>query len=107
MTIKMSMLILILGCAIVTFIPRVLPLIFVRRFRLPEVMLKWLTYIPICILTALMVENVILKSEDTFAIDWTVAFALVPTLLVALWTKSLAITVFIGVVTMSIIRLVL
>lgn len=104
MTLSLSMLGLIIGCALVTFIPRVLPFVFVRSIQLPEVVLKWLSYIPVCILTALVVENVVLKTDDTLQIEWTVVLALIPTFLTAFWTKSLAITVIIGVVTMALIR---
>ncbi len=100
----LPMVALIIGCALVTFIPRVLPFIFVRRIQLPDVVLKWLSYIPVCILTALVVENAILKTEQTLHIEWTVILALIPTLVTALWTKSLAITVVVGVVTMGLIR---
>ena len=98
---------LLIGCALVTVIPRILPFIFVRRFKLPNVVMKWLSYIPVCILTALVVENMIIQTEQALQIDWTILLALIPTLLIAIWTKSLAITVVIGVVTMALIRWVI
>ncbi|MCY7526036.1 AzlD domain-containing protein, partial [Bacillus safensis] len=51
------MLWLIVGCMIVTVIPRVVPFIFVRSIQLPEVVLKWLSFIPICIFAALIAEH--------------------------------------------------
>lgn len=105
MTISMSMVWLILGCMIVTLIPRIIPFIFVKNVRLPDAVLKWLSYIPVCILTALVVENLILKTGDSLRIDWTVLVAMFPTLAVALWTKSLSLTVIVGVAVMAGIRL--
>ena len=107
MSTSMYMFWVILGCTIVTFIPRVIPFVFVKRVQLPAVVLKWLSFIPICILTALVVENVILETEHSLSIDWKVVIALIPTLIVALWTKSLSLTVIIGVVAMAIIRFVM
>jgi branched-subunit amino acid transport protein len=104
---SLPMLWLILGCAIVTVIPRIVPFIFVRSVQLPEVVLKWLSYIPICILTALVVENMLIETENAVELDWTVLLAMLPTLLTALWTKSLSATVIIGVISMAFIRLFL
>ncbi|MCY8976372.1 AzlD domain-containing protein [Bacillus atrophaeus] len=107
MSMSLPMLWLILGCAIVTVIPRIVPFIFVRSVQLPEVVLKWLSYIPICILTALVVENMLIETENAVELDWTVLLAMLPTLLTALWTKSLSATVIIGVISMAFIRLFL
>lgn len=107
MSTSMPFIWLLIGCALVTVIPRILPFIFVRRFKLPNVVMKWLSYIPVCILTALVVENMIIQTEQALQIDWTILLALIPTLLIAIWTKSLAITVVIGVVTMALIRWVI
>ncbi|MCY8914949.1 AzlD domain-containing protein [Bacillus atrophaeus] len=107
MSMSLPMFWLILGCAIVTVIPRIVPFIFVRSVQLPEVVLKWLSYIPICILTALVAENILIETENAVALDWTVLLAMLPTLLIALWTKSLSATVIIGVISMAFIRLFL
>ncbi|MED4861824.1 AzlD domain-containing protein [Bacillus atrophaeus] len=107
MSMSLPMLWLILGCAIVTVIPRIVPFIFVRSVQLPEVVLKWLSYIPICILTALVTENMLIETENAVELDWTVLLAMLPTLLTALWTKSLSATVIIGVISMAFIRLFL
>ncbi|WP_035174980.1 AzlD domain-containing protein [Bacillus atrophaeus] len=107
MSMSLPMLWLILGCAIVTVIPRIVPFIFVRSVQLPEVVLKWLSYIPICILTALVAENMLIETENAVELDWTVLLAMLPTLLTALWTKSLSATVIIGVISMAFIRIFL
>lgn len=36
----------IIGCGLVTFIPRVLPFIFVRKLQLPDVVIRYLSYVP-------------------------------------------------------------
>lgn len=105
MNTSMTMIWLFVGCALVTLLPRIIPFIFVRSVRMPDVVLKWLSYIPICILSALVVESMITETNDQLAIDWSTVIALVPTLVVAVWTKSLSVTVIVGVVSMAVLRL--
>jgi|SRR5690606_226744 len=104
MTTTLSMVLLILGCAFVTWLPRVIPFILVRNIELPDVVLRWLQYIPVCILSALVFQA-LLNTEGKFVtlhLESVIAF--IPTLFVAIWTKSLSKTVIVGVVTVAIIR---
>lgn len=95
---------LIFGCALVTWLPRILPFIFVKKFELPNVVLRWLAYVPVCILSALVFESMLDTEGDVVTLDWLQVGAFVPTLLVALITKSLSLTVVVGVVTMASLR---
>jgi branched-subunit amino acid transport protein len=97
------MLLLITACAIVTVLPRVLPFLVIRNLKLPVSFMKWLSYIPICILTALVVSNFI-EEGNPILLDWQTIAVMIPTLLIALWTKSLLLTVLIGVVLMAVLR---
>ena len=105
MTTTTSMVWLIIGCALVTWLPRILPFIFVRNIELPDVVLKWLRYIPVCILSALVIENLLdTESQRYVTFDWPVFITFVPTLGIALITKSLSITVIAGVLIMALVR---
>ncbi|CAM4079097.1 AzlD domain-containing protein [Lederbergia lenta] len=104
MSIDLTILIIILGCAVVTFIPRIIPFIVVRNLKLPVIVTKWLLFIPICIFTALIVDSIIMDGESLFSIDWKVLAAIIPTLMIALWTKSLSVTVIVGIVCMATVR---
>lgn len=95
---------LLIGCTLVTWVPRVLPFMFVRNIQLPKVVVKWLSFIPVCILTALVIEGLIIETDDAITIDWQVLLVLIPTLFIALKTKSLSITVIGGVIFMALIR---
>lgn len=98
------MILLILGCALVTWVPRIIPFLLVRSVKLPDVVLRWLRYIPVCILSALVIQS-LLHSEGKFVtVDWLNFIVLIPTILVAILTKSLSKTVIVGVVTMAIVR---
>ncbi|KRG12896.1 AzlD domain-containing protein [Lederbergia galactosidilytica] len=105
MSIQLSILFIILGCAIVTFIPRIIPFIVIRNIQLPKIVIKWLSFIPICIFTALIVDSFIIQDNKLLlAIDWRILTAIIPTLIIALWTKSLSITVIVGIICMATIR---
>ncbi|MCC2931553.1 AzlD domain-containing protein [Bacillus sp. LBG-1-113] len=105
MSINAYILMVIIGCALVTMIPRVVPFLVVRNISLPVPVLKWLSYVPVCILTALVVKDCMIHSNDSLTLNWQVTVVLVPTLLIALKTKSLSMTVISGVVLMAGLRL--
>ncbi|MFD1779178.1 AzlD domain-containing protein [Fredinandcohnia salidurans] len=106
MSLNVSILLIIVGSAIVTFIPRVIPFIVIRKIGLPKIVIKWLSFIPICIFTALIVDSFIIQDESLLSIDWRVLATIIPTLIVAIWTKSLSVTVIVGIVCMATIRFV-
>lgn len=105
MTTTASMVWLIIGCALVTWLPRIVPFMLVRNVKLPNVVLKWLSFIPVCILSALVIENLLdTESKRFVTLDWPVFFTFVPTLIIALITKSLSMTVVAGVMIMATVR---
>jgi len=60
----MNVLLLILGMAAVTYIPRLLPALFLDRVKFPEWFRKWLNCIPYAALGALIFPGVILVEKD-------------------------------------------
>lgn len=104
MTTTLTMVLIILGCAIVTWLPRVIPFILVRNIELPDIVMRWLKYIPICILSALVFDSLLNDKGNYVSLNWENVFAFIPTVIVACITKSLSKTVIAGVFTMAIIR---
>lgn len=104
MTTTFMMFLLILGCALVTWLPRVIPFILVRNIELPKVVLRWLQFIPVCILSALVFQSLFNAEGKFVTLNWENTIAFVPTLLIALWTKSLSKTVVVGVLTVAVLR---
>ncbi|MFO7495899.1 MAG: AzlD domain-containing protein [Desulfobacterales bacterium] len=92
-----SFLTLVFGMGLVTFIPRWLPLAFLTGRRLPTWFVEWLDLIPAAILSALLAPALVTGGTprylDLFRSELWVA---VPTMLVALKTKSLGATVLAG-----------
>jgi len=60
----MNILFLILGMAAVTYIPRLLPALFLDRAKFPDWFRKWLNSIPYAALGALIFPGVILVEKD-------------------------------------------
>lgn len=106
MTVRPEIFLLILGSAAVTVIPRVLPLALLTRFNLPQWFIRWLSYVPIAVLAALLAQSVLFTDGDLNISGHNFALlAILPTLVVAARTRSLIGTVVTGVVTMALLRL--
>jgi len=90
-------LLIILGMSLVTYIPRAFPLVVFSQRPIPALLQKWLSFVPIAILSALLGPS-LLMPEGAWALTWTNKFLLaaIPTFIVALKTKSLVGTVVTG-----------
>lgn len=90
-------LVLLLLMGIVTYLPRMLPLVLLSQRKLPSWFAEWLELIPVAILSALIAPTLFVhNSPRVFSLDKPELIAAVPTLLFALKTRSLATTVVIG-----------
>jgi branched-subunit amino acid transport protein len=95
----------IVGSAVVTLIPRVLPFLFMRRVRMPVFVQKWLSYIPVCLFSALIVQGVLeQQGRGLLSVVWSDLMALAVSLAVAFKTRSLLVTVLTGVVGAALFR---
>jgi branched-subunit amino acid transport protein len=92
-----SYLLLVVGMGIVTFLPRWVPLMVISRKNLPRLMTEWLDLIPAAILSALLAPELITSGQpralDIAQPDFWVAL---PTFWIAIKTRSLALTVLMG-----------
>ena len=57
MVLRIEVLFLILGCMLVTIIPRVLPLIFAEKIRLSKKIKIWLKQVPPVVISALFFKK--------------------------------------------------
>ena len=92
-----SVIILILGMGLVSFIPRWVPLFFLSKRQLPPLLIEWLELIPVAILSALLVPALVTHGTPRvftpFSIEMLVA---IPTFVFAWYTKSLGGTLVVG-----------
>ena len=100
MDIRPEFLGLILACALVTAIPRVLPLVVLSRFELPAWLLDWLRYVPIAILSSLLSLEVFFPGgARSLSVSSPVLAGACVALAVAALTRSILGTVLAGVAT--------
>lgn len=105
MDITIYSLFVILGSGLVTWLPRVIPFLLVRKIHIPNVVLRFLSYVPLCILTALFIQNLLVYREGQFPlINYEYFYASVPTLITAVITKNLMWIVVIGIISMALVR---
>lgn len=103
MDVRLDVLLLLIGAGVVTFIPRVLPLAVFSKIQIPDWGLKWLSYIPIAILAALLAQALFMHET----MQWDYVIAAIPAFLVAIYTRSLLGTVLTGVIVIILLRLFL
>ena len=90
-------LLLVLAMGAVTYLPRMLPLVLLSRRRLPLWLSEWLELIPAAVLSALIAPTLFAHSSPRgLALGKPELLAAIPTLLFALKTRSLALTVLVG-----------
>jgi branched-subunit amino acid transport protein len=83
--------------ALVTALPRVLPVTLLAGRDLPPLFILWLGFIPVCILSALLAPELLLKNGELhLGIDNIFLLAAVPTVLVSWKTGSLFGAIIVG-----------
>jgi branched-subunit amino acid transport protein len=94
---KPDFLIMVAGMAIVSYLPRWLPLVLLTRRQLPRWLVEWLDLIPAAIMSAL-VFPALFTDGDPRHLEWfrPHIFAALPTFIFALFTKSLGGTIVVG-----------
>lgn len=100
------MLIIIILCGIVTILVRVIPFMMISRVNLPDVIIQWLSFIPITLFTALVLDGIIQQHEGSVGYILNVPFiiALIPTVLLAIYTRSLTWTILGGIAFIALLR---
>lgn len=101
-----TLLITIIGMALVTYLPRLFPALLLRGRSLPPFLTAWLRYIPAAVLAALLLPELILESGNlNLAWDNLYLWAAIPSALVAWKWKSLFGTVLTGMAFVALARL--
>jgi branched-subunit amino acid transport protein len=98
---------LIFLMAVVTYLPRLLPVLLLSRRSLPERVVCWLSYVPVAVLSALLAPALFAPSgELNLAIgDNPVFWVSIPVFAVAFLTRNLFITVLVGMILIALFRL--
>ncbi|WP_395387384.1 AzlD domain-containing protein [Pediococcus parvulus] len=108
MAITMKVMWAIIGCGLVTWLSRVIPFVLVKNFYLPKWLIRYLSFVPIVIMTALIMENIFTHHAGSLpTVNLDNLLATVPTFIAAIISKSLTVIVVVGIICMALIRLVL
>lgn len=106
MEIRLEIFFIILGAALVTFIPRVLPLMLLSRISIPEWGMRWLSFVPIAVMAALVAQELFVTDGRFAGLSTNVELiAALPSFWVAVKTRSLLGTVVTGILALMLLRL--
>ena len=98
----------ILGMAVVTYLPRVFPLLALSGKKLPDVVVSWLRYVPPAVLAAMLLPSLILQ-DGKIVINGENLFLLatLPTFTAAILTRNLFVPVLVGMAVVILARLLI
>jgi branched-subunit amino acid transport protein len=94
---------------LVTFVPRVVPILLLSGRKMPKIIERWLSLIAPAILSALLLPELLLDrsgGEPVLSLANVYLPAALPTFLVAWRTKSLFGAVVTGMITVALLRFV-
>jgi branched-subunit amino acid transport protein len=96
----------ILGMAVVTYLPRLLPAWLLSSRRLNPAVERWLGFVPTAVLAALLAPGLVLGEEGPdFSLDNVFLLAALPAFAVAVKTRSFFGTVAVGMGAVALLRL--
>ena len=103
-----SVLLTIVLMAVVTVLPRMLPVWLLAGRTLPTLVITWLRYVPVAVLAALLAPGLLLQ-KGHIDLSWSNLYFWVslPTFIVAWKSRSLFLTVITGMGGLALIRLFL
>jgi len=108
MEIRWDILLTIMGVSIVTLLPRVLPLMVLSRMQLPDWAMRWLNYVPVAVMAALIAQELFTADGKLdVSRNYTEILAALPTFAMAVITRSLLGTVVVGILTVMVLRFIL
>jgi len=105
MDLRADVVLIVLGSALVTVVPRVVPLALLSQLELPRWLKVWLGYVPVAVLGALLAGELFLSGGKPIPLASNAALlAIVPAIAVALRYASIIGAVLAGVAAMALLR---
>ncbi len=104
-----EMVILVFLMSAVTYLPRVLPMLLLSRRKLPEPFERWLSYVPVAVLSALLAPTLFApEGHFDFAVNTNPGFwVAMPVFVIAALTRNLFTTVLFGMLLVALFRYLL
>ena len=95
----MKIWILIVGMAIVTYVPRMIPLLMFSKKNLPSWLESWLKYIPVGIFSALVFPDIFIRNQMfSMTINNIELISSILVFAIAFKTRSLGLSVIVGII---------
>ncbi len=92
--------------ALVTYLPRLLPVWILSSKSLPRPVVAWLRHVPVAVLSAMLFPALLVRSDQADLTSGNIfLWAAIPTLLAAWKTRSLFGSVIVGMVMVAAARL--
>jgi len=100
---------IIFFASLVTYLPRLLPVLFLSRRSLPRAVVLWLSYVPVAVLAALLAPALFVPSGTVnFSLaENPIFWVSIPVFVIAFLSRNLFITVLSGMVIIALLRLFL
>jgi len=94
--------------ALVTVLPRILPVWILAGIKFPKPVVIWLKYVPVAVLSALLAPELLLR-HNQFDLSSSNHFfwISIPTFIVAIMTNNLFITIIFGMGTLALLRFII
>ena len=96
----------IFGLWVANYLPRMLPMVVLSKIKIPKTIITWLEFIPPAVLAAILAPTLLMP--DNKAINITLQnnylLAAIPSLAVAIKTKSLVWTLIAGIASMAVLQ---
>lgn len=99
-----SIFIMIIGVSLASLLPRILPIALLSRVTFPPLLSRWLSYVAPAVLGALTALSVLApKGTINISVDNIFIWAFIPTLFFAVKTRSLFISLLVGIISMALL----
>lgn len=94
----------IIGVSLATMLPRILPVALFSGLNFPEILIKWLSYVAPAVLGALTALSIMAPEGRLYlSVSNLFIWSSIPTMLVAIKTRNLFLTLSVGIVAMAIL----
>ncbi|KGO32052.1 AzlD domain-containing protein [Oenococcus alcoholitolerans] len=96
----------IIGCGLVTWLSRILPLVVLKKFKIPKGLMEFLSFVPIAIMSGLWFQSLFIQHLGHMPeINYQNLLASLPTIAAAIISKNLLFVVVTGVISLGLINL--
>ena len=98
----------IIGCAVVTWLSRIVPFVLLKKFDLPKAVIEFLSFVPIVIMSTLWFNSLFIQNIGELPkINYENLIASLSTVLSAIISKNLLVIVITGIISLAIVRYVM